>query len=678
MNAASSLRVAVTKAVLWLLVGIATAIALSRYLRGLGATTALSDATPWGLWIGFDVLSGVALAAGGFVLAATVYIFHLDRYHGMVRAAVLTAFLGYIAVALGLLVDLGRPWNIWRMIFFWQPHSPLFEVGWCVMLYLTVLALEFVPVVFEGLGMSKAFRFMKRLTIPLVIAGIGLSTLHQSSLGTLFLLTEDRMHPLWYSPLLPLLFFVSAVGLGLAMVSSEAISTSWLYRKKGEWDLIRGLTRACAYVLLIYLALRFGDLAVRGKLHHLLDGSWATALFAVEILMSAVIPFLLFSLPSTRSKPWGLTTGAFLCAAGFVLHRADVGGITHIPVTGVPYLPALTEIFISLGLVAAMALIFLFFVERFPVWETKPAPVEHFTPPIADPVSRAFFGGPWFGRVQLQAVGWIIGCVVGALLLEATTSGGEAPRSTGVRPARAAAAVRVTAEADQSQGHLQLMAEPAPGVPLPDGFTTALLIDGDRQGKTVLFDHKDHQRRLGGEASCSTCHHLNLRLERGTPCSVCHRDMYRCTDTFNHQAHVEVLAGNQSCARCHCDPAAAKTRADATDCAECHRNQGQATKATPDDLPEAAASCMDCHTRYAHTTYTSMPSPESVRGIAPGYRRAMHRLCIRCHSAHEQKISVEEPQLTRCTTCHRHHQDPEPMKQLAQSQGVGPNSTGVM
>ena len=214
MNAANNSRLIATKAILWLLFGVATAITIARYARGLGATTNLTDATPWGLWIGFDVLSGVALAAGGFVIAATVYIFHLDRYHGMTRAAILTAFLGYIAVALGLMADLGRPWNIWRMIFFWQTDSPLFEVGWCVMLYLTVLALEFSPVVFERLGLRRALTIARKATLVLVIAGIGLSTLHQSSLGTLFLLAQDRMHPLWYSAILPILFFVSAVGLG--------------------------------------------------------------------------------------------------------------------------------------------------------------------------------------------------------------------------------------------------------------------------------------------------------------------------------------------------------------------------------------------------------------------------------------------------------------------------------
>ena len=161
-------------------------------------------------------MGGVALAAGGFTMTAIVYIFQLERFHPIVRPAVLTAFLGYIAVVAGLMFDLGLPWNIWHMIVFWNPHSPLFEVGWCVMLYLTVLTLEFLPVPAERFSSLARLRaVLLKFRIPLVIAGIALSTLHQSSLGSLFLIMPYRLHPLWYSPLLPVLFFVSAVGLGL-------------------------------------------------------------------------------------------------------------------------------------------------------------------------------------------------------------------------------------------------------------------------------------------------------------------------------------------------------------------------------------------------------------------------------------------------------------------------------
>jgi Ni/Fe-hydrogenase subunit HybB-like protein len=657
VNAANNTRLIATRAVLWLLVGIATSVAVARYARGLGATTALSDANPWGLWIGFDVLSGVALAAGGFVIAATVYIFHLERYHALVRPAVLTAFLGYVAVALGLMVDLGRPWNIWRPIFFWQLDSPLFEVAWCVMLYLTVLALEFLPVVFEGLRWHRAYRFMRRTTLALVIAGIGLSTLHQSSLGTLFLLAKDRMHPLWYSPLQPLLFFVSAVGLGLVMVITESCVSAWLFRREGEWPLLRGLTRAAAVVIGLYLALRVGDLAARGQLHHVLEPSWISLLFVVEIAMSALIPILLFTLPPARGQSWAVATGAIFGVAGFILHRADVGGIAHIPITGQPYLPALTEIVISLGLVAAMTLIFLFFVERFPVWEEPPPIPDHFTPPIPDPVSRSYFGGYWFSRAHLAAISWIVGAVIGVALLELTTADADPTRNTPVRSARAVAALRV-ASSGQPSSRLVLLGDSEVAAELPAGLATGLLIDGDRRGVAVLFDHQRHQDRLGGQASCGRCHHRNLRLDRGTPCSVCHADMYRCTDTFDHQLHVTALGNNSSCIRCHDNPEAPKTREHATPCLECHAADvidcfTEERHPCVAHTHQGEVACTACHDSATLTGGGGDSSHRARCGVAPGYRLAMHGLCIECHCVHQAEVGAKDPHMTRCGCCHR-------------------------
>ncbi len=188
-----------TKLILWIILGIAASVAITRFIFGLGATTNLTDNTPWGFWIGFDVMGGVALAAGGFVIAAFNYIFGVKEFHSISRAAILTAFLGYVAEVIGLLFDLGLPWNIWHMLIFWNPHSPLFEVGWCVMLYLTVLFLEFMPVVFERFPnlslLNKIHKALFKVRIPLVILGIMLSTLNQSSLGSLFLAMPYRLHP---------------------------------------------------------------------------------------------------------------------------------------------------------------------------------------------------------------------------------------------------------------------------------------------------------------------------------------------------------------------------------------------------------------------------------------------------------------------------------------------------
>lgn len=185
-------RVRKLKFVLWSIFGLAAAVGLVRFIKGLGSTTNLTDSYAWGFWIGFDVMGGVALAAGGFVVTMMVYIFKREEFHPFAKPAVLTAFLGYIAVVLGLLFDLGLPWNIWHMIIFWNPHSPLFEVGWCVMLYLTVLLLEFSPVPLEPFSAYAKIRaFLIKFRLMFVILGIGLSTLHQSSLGSLFLIMRQ-------------------------------------------------------------------------------------------------------------------------------------------------------------------------------------------------------------------------------------------------------------------------------------------------------------------------------------------------------------------------------------------------------------------------------------------------------------------------------------------------------
>ena len=168
-----------------------------RFTRGLGASTNLSDEFPWGIWIGFDILCGVGLAAGGFTLAAIVHIFHIRRFEPILRPTILTAFLGYLLVIFALMFDLGRPLQIWHAIIMWNPRSVMFEVAWCVMLYTTVLALEFLPVLLEKFGFLRARRIMRKLTLPLIILGVLLSTLHQSSLGSLYLVVPEKLYGLW-------------------------------------------------------------------------------------------------------------------------------------------------------------------------------------------------------------------------------------------------------------------------------------------------------------------------------------------------------------------------------------------------------------------------------------------------------------------------------------------------
>ena len=235
--------------ILGVLMAIGLVLVVIRFAYGLGAVTNLTDGRAWGLWISFDLYCGVALAAGGFTLAGAVYVFNLKKYYPIVRSAILTAFLGYVLVILALLVDLGQPWRIWHMIIYWNPHSPLFEVGWCVLLYTTVLALEFSPSLFERFNLQAPLRVIRAIQIPLVIAGIVLSTLHQSSLGSILLLMPDKIHPLWFTPILPILFLLSAISVGLAMVIAETSLAGKGLGHHVDLDILAGLGRALPYIL---------------------------------------------------------------------------------------------------------------------------------------------------------------------------------------------------------------------------------------------------------------------------------------------------------------------------------------------------------------------------------------------------------------------------------------------
>jgi Ni/Fe-hydrogenase subunit HybB-like protein len=260
-----------------------------RFTQGLGASTNLNDQFPWGIWISFDVLCGVMLAAGGFTLTAAVHILNIKRLHSIIRPTILTAFLGYILVCAALMYDLGKPYNIWHPLVMRNPHSVMFEVAYCVMLYTTVLALEFSPIVLERFNLQKPLKVIRAILIPLVICGVILSTLHQSSLGTLYLIVPEKLHPFWYSPLLPVFFFLSAIAVGLAMTIFESSLSSKHFGLQLELPVLQELGRVLVVVLGVYGILRFEDLANRGALKLAFHAGYETYLFWLEILLAIVI-----------------------------------------------------------------------------------------------------------------------------------------------------------------------------------------------------------------------------------------------------------------------------------------------------------------------------------------------------------------------------------------------------
>lgn len=342
-----------------------------RFVYGLGASTALSDHFPWGLWIGFDILCGVALAAGGFTISAVVYVFHIERFRPVIRPAILTAFLGYVLVITALMFDLGRPYRIWHALIMWNPHSVMFEVAWCVMLYTTVLALEFSPIVFERLKWNRALKLIHFFTIPLVILGVVLSMLHQSSLGSLYLIVPEKLYPLWYSPLLPFFFFTSAVALGCSMTILESYLSFRAFGKRLEMDLLSDLGKVIVVALSLYFVLKLQDLSGRGVLSLGFQPTYAGRMFLAEILLGVVAPICLLSIPKIRTDVFGLFVSALMTVMGIIMNRLNVS-ITGIEAaTGARYLPTLTEASVTLMIVGAGFVLFALAVKYLPVFPEK-------------------------------------------------------------------------------------------------------------------------------------------------------------------------------------------------------------------------------------------------------------------------------------------------------------------
>ncbi len=345
-----------------------------RFFHGLGASTNLSDSFPWGIWIGFDLLCGVMLAAGGFTLMAAVSILNFKKYQPIARPAVLTAFLGYVLVIGALLFDLGKPYNIWHPMVMWQPRSVMFEVGWCVMLYTTVLMLEFAPIVFERLRMEKPLRILHAISVPIVILGVILSTLHQSSLGSLYLIVPDKLYPLWYTPFLPVLFFLSALAIGMAMTIFESTMSARHFGHALEAPLIRGLSRGMLVTLILYSIVRFQDLIRSGRMKFAFEQTYEAGMFWVEISLALLIPIVMLLIPKIRNNPISVYVISILVVSGFVVNRLNVAVTGWERSSGVRYIPKWSEIAITLSIVGVGITIFTLAAKYLPIFEHESHP----------------------------------------------------------------------------------------------------------------------------------------------------------------------------------------------------------------------------------------------------------------------------------------------------------------
>lgn len=584
-------RVQNTKLILWLIVGLAAAVGVTRFIFGLGVTTNLTDSTPWGFWIGFDVMGGVALAAGGFVITAIFYIMKREEFYPLVKPAVLTAFLGYIAVMLGLTFDLGLPWNIWSILIHWNFNSPLFEVGWCVILYSTVLLLEFSPVPLEKFSRyAKIRNFLMRYRFILVLLGIMLSTLHQSSLGSLFLAMPYKLHPLWYSNILPVHFFLSAIALGLMMVAFESQVSHWLYYRKPESNLVAKLGKAAVWVLSIYFIVKISDLIISEKTALIFSNSLDSYLYILEILISVIIPVIIFAIPKFRNNSRYQFAGSLMVVIGIVFNRLNVGGLAMLSTTGDSYVPSWMEVSISMGVVSVAALVFLFAIEKFNIWEKPPENQESlpYTPASFDYSAKVWLGAPREASLTKYSLAFILSFAIGLALMPKHQIYGEGIQEIAVRPASG---------------------------------KDILLINGNRDDAVVYFPHKKHITTIG-EDQCIKCHHLNLPRSEQNNCWECHNKMYLPVDFFKHDWHTSEKGAKIKCNDCH----------------------------TPDQTRsmETAKKCIDCHPQYEISKFIDN---DLEKYYILSYTDALHKLCVSCHKMKLTEM-IDKPNLANCATCH--------------------------
>ncbi|MBI3945183.1 MAG: Ni/Fe-hydrogenase cytochrome b subunit [Armatimonadetes bacterium] len=627
-----------------------------RVFGGLGASTGLSDAFPWGIWIGFDVLCGVGLAAGGFTVAGMVYVFRLEHYRPILRATVLTAFLGYVMVSVSLMYDLGLPYRIWHPLVMGNIHSPMFELALCVMLYTTVLFLEFAPVVCERLGLRTPVRVLHTIILPLVIFGVLLSTLHQSTLGTLYVIAPNKLHGLWYSPLLPVFFFISAVGAGLVMTIFESFLSHRAFGTRLHRDVLVGLGKAASRVMLVCLALRIGDLAWRGKLGLLVEGSAESGFFLLEVLLGVVLPAILFHLPAIRKSDTGLFYAALLFICGFVLNRMDVS-ITGMRGSGV-YFPAWTEVAISIFIVACGFAAFALAARFLPVFpaeedaetagagrvacETTPSahaadphgveyvPLARADHRVREP-RRAQLGSPTGAGILLGLVAFLGAC--GILLRNQSDGSGL------VRPfARPDARADADADAGLTPARLDL--------PAPRAFPMGQASPGQ-----VTFLHRSHVR--DARLACTECHARLFGLVKTADLRPGGETMATMRGCAHCHDGGRAFAMKQDCALCHVaprgkpEPAAVSRRPAPTDYAfpRGEGSPGTVTFSHARHLTATGATCSTCHPSRFH-----MMRPDGAHdGDEPRMDAAREgRQCGSCHNGRDAFTVASD-----CGLCHR-------------------------
>jgi Ni/Fe-hydrogenase subunit HybB-like protein len=659
------------KDVFWAVAAAGLVAGVGRFAFGLGASTNMMDALPWGWWKVFNMVAGAALATSGFVVAAIIYILQIDRYRPIARVSVLVGFLGYGSSLVALLFDIGLPHRGWHPFFMWNPHSFLFEVFWCVSVYWGVTALELLPIVTERLPLKKVTHWLHEKMLPFVVLGVTLSTMHHSSLGSLFMASPTRLHPLWHSLLIPPEFFLSAMGAGCSAILLLSITTNWLYRREHDMQTLRGLAKASAIFLGLYLVLKSVDFTLNDKWVFIIGPSstWESVVFLVEISIQALIPVLVLALPSVRRTIPGILVGASFAFFGLIMHRIDTGIVGYFRSSDAVYIPSISEFVLSFGVLAAAGLFYFFLIEKFHVLD---APDDHHDGEKAE------------AHAEPEVTPWT------RQELEALLTGPGAQRVA--RNLIIFVPLTILALRDQATGAFHPIEQPVAGAVLAgDAMRTILHLDANRNGMVTAFGHEKHKVEfkkvyaIEEKATCAKCHHLDLPRDNNTSCRRCHRDMELDTPLFDFERHKDRFASDEEaeafltvdmnnpvavyevCVQCH---GGTETEALAS------TREGEARGKEPERAGEIAAAAAKLasarpkpvvDTAVEVPTFTA-PKPKPLMrglasyarkgftGVAPGFKHAMHGSCLTCHRLREQQRK-EDPANPKsrgnCLFCHR-------------------------
>jgi Ni/Fe-hydrogenase subunit HybB-like protein len=353
------------------LIIVGSMVALYRMIYGLGAATNLNDGYPWGFWLGLDVLGGIAMAAGGFIIACAVYLFNWKKYRPIVRPAILTAFLGYLMAVVALFFDIGHPFRLWHPGIMWQYQSVMWVVAMHVIFYTTTLGLEFSPMLFERLGWEKARRAVGKIMVGAVIFGVMLSTLHQSSLGAVFLIAPSKMSPLWWDTKLPFHFLVSAVAMGLAMVSFETMLSKKFLHHEVDKEIFFGLARGLLIVLSFYLLLKLYQLFTVASPSMAVDGSVEGNMYLLEMVLGVILPIVLLSMKQVRTNVNMLFAVNMVVIAGVLLNRMNVCLFSMEQYNnwrGFTYAPSWMEFLLSLGVISVGVFLYKMSAKHLPLF----------------------------------------------------------------------------------------------------------------------------------------------------------------------------------------------------------------------------------------------------------------------------------------------------------------------